>query len=88
MPVPIKTSNNLDRAKEAQRYGQIYYHLDSVLEQSGTTYRELARQIGIKPAVLNHTMIGRTRPTLLQVTRICHALNVTPADLLKYTRAR
>ena len=56
--------------------------IEMSLEDEGMTQKQLAQQIGVSPSRINDYVAGRAEPTLRVARLLCHALKITPAEML------
>lgn len=57
-------------------------NLTRLRTQAGLTPTQLAERCHLPPAIINNTETGRTEPRLLPILTPCHALDITPNQLI------
>ena len=56
--------------------------IDLSLEEMGITQKQLANMIGVSPSRVNDYISGRSEPSLKIARRLCHTLDIQPAEML------
>ncbi len=63
-------------------YSEILLSIKSHIENSGLTLQQVADAMGISIKTLKSHLVGKTKPRINHIEKLCLILNVLPSKLL------